>query len=104
MSFDLPQPPETDDIKMLKLWCMQLWLWMQQFGEILLEKTAVGKRPVRLLGISLSQLTDIGSGRQLSLFDRHHSNQKRKDLNKTLDSIYEKFGDKGIRPGALVDE
>jgi DNA polymerase-4 len=69
----------------------------------LLQKTAVGKRPVRLLGISLSQLTDIGSGRQLSLFDQPDSNQKRKDLNKTLDSIYEKFGDKGVRPGALID-
>jgi DNA polymerase-4 len=64
----------------------------------------VGKRPVRLLGISLSQLTDMGSGRQLSLFDQHDSNQKRKDLNKTLDSIYEKFGDKGVRPGALIDK
>jgi nucleotidyltransferase/DNA polymerase involved in DNA repair len=70
----------------------------------LLNKTGVGKRPVRLLGISLSQLADIGSGTQLSLFDQPDSNQKRKDLNKTLDSIYEKFGEKGIRPGALIDE
>ena len=70
----------------------------------LLVKTAVGKKPVRLLGISLSQLTLMGSGRQLSLFNQHQSNQKRLDLNRTLDSIYEKFGDKGIRPGALIDE
>ncbi|MEJ2170927.1 MAG: DNA polymerase IV, partial [Desulfobacterales bacterium] len=33
----------------------------------LMEKTAVGKRPVRLLGISLSNLADTGGGRQLSL-------------------------------------
>jgi DNA polymerase-4 len=70
----------------------------------LLEKTAVGKRPVRLLGISLSNLTEIGSGRQLSLFNHYESNEKRKDLNKTLDSIFEKFGDKGIRPGSLIDK
>jgi DNA polymerase-4 len=70
----------------------------------LLEKTAVGKRPVRLLGISLSHLIDEGTGRQLSLFTQHYTDQKRKDLNKTLDSIYEKFGDKGIRSGALIDE
>jgi len=69
----------------------------------LLEKTAVGKRPVRLLGISLSNLADIGSGRQLSLFSQHESNQKRRELNKTLDSVFDKFGGKGIRPGSLID-
>ena len=70
----------------------------------LLEKTAVGKKPVRLLGISLSNLADIGSGRQLSLFNHNGSNEKRKELNKTLDSIFEKFGGKGIRPGSLIDK
>jgi DNA polymerase-4 len=70
----------------------------------LVEKTAVGKRPVRLLGISLSKLSDIGSGRQLSLFNHHAAKEKRKKLNKTLDSMFEKFGDKGIRPGALIDK
>ncbi|MGD8261841.1 MAG: DNA polymerase IV [Desulfobacterales bacterium] len=70
----------------------------------LLEKTAVGKRPVRLLGISLSNLADTGSGRQLSLFNLNESNKKREELNKTADSIFEKFGNKGIRPGSLVDK
>jgi DNA polymerase-4 len=70
----------------------------------LLEKTSVGKRPVRLLGISLSNLADIGSGRQLSLFSHHESNEKRRELNKTLDSVLDKFGSKGIRPGSLIDE
>ena len=70
----------------------------------LLEKTSVGKRPVRLLGISLSNLTDIGSGHQLSLFSHHESNEKRRELNKTLDSVLDKFGSKGIRPGSLIDK
>jgi DNA polymerase-4 len=70
----------------------------------LLEKTAVGKKPVRLLGISLSNLAEFGSGRQLSLFNHNGSNEKRKELNKTLDSIVEKFGGKGIRPGSLIDK
>ena len=70
----------------------------------LLKKTAVGKKPVRLLGISLSNLADIGSERQLSLFSQKGSNEKRKELNKTLDSIWEKFGVKGIRPGSLIDK
>ena len=70
----------------------------------LLGKTAVGARPVRLLGVSLSNLADTGSGRQLSLFSHIESNDKRKELNKTLDSIVDKYGDSGIRPGALIDE
>ena len=70
----------------------------------LLEKTAVGKKPVRLLGISLSNLADIASGRQLSLFYHKGSKEKRKDLNKTLDSIFEKFGGRGISPGSLIDK
>jgi len=70
----------------------------------LLEKTAVGKRPVRLLGISLSNLTDTGVGRQLSLFNQNESNEKRKELNKTADSILEKFGNRSIRPGSLIDK
>ncbi len=70
----------------------------------LLEKTAVGRRPVRLLGISLSNLTDIDSGRQLSLFSSYETDERRKDLNRTLDSIVDKFGGKGIRPGSLIDE
>ena len=70
----------------------------------LLEKTAVGKKPVRLLGISLSNLADIGFERQLSLFNQNGSNEKRKELNKALDSIVEKFGGKGIRPGSLIDK
>ena len=70
----------------------------------LLGKTAVGKRPVRLLGISLSNLADTGTGRQLSLFSHIEVNEKRKELNKTLDSIVDKYGDSGIRPGALIDK
>ena len=70
----------------------------------LLEKTAVGKRPARLLGISLSNLSDTGSGSQLSLFNQEESNGKRKELNKTADSILEKFGNRSIRPGSLIDK
>ena len=70
----------------------------------LLEKTAVGKRPVRLLGISLSNLADSDAGRQLSLFSQEESSEKRKELNKTADSILDKFGNRGIRPGSLIEK
>ncbi|MBN2034554.1 MAG: DNA polymerase IV [Deltaproteobacteria bacterium] len=68
----------------------------------LLGKTLVGKRPVRLLGISLSQLVNAGMEGQLSLFLEDEASKKKKGLNTALDSIYEKFGDKAIRPGTLV--
>ena len=67
----------------------------------LLKKSEVGKRPVRLLGVSLSQLTFVGSAGQLSLFCDDQSFQKRKDLNVALDSIVEKHGEKSVLPGTL---
>jgi len=70
----------------------------------LLEKTEAGKRPVRLLGISLSQLSLFHTKDQLSLFHQDVAGQKRKELNKALDSLYEKFGEKSICPGTLLNK
>ena len=67
----------------------------------LMEKTQLGKRPARLLGVSLSKLSFFNSERQLSLFDHNGSVQKKKKLNKALDSLYEKHGYNSIRPGTL---
>ena len=68
----------------------------------LLQKTEVGKRPVRLLGVSLSQLCFADAAEQLSLFNNDQSVQKRKELNMALDSIAEKHGGKSIRPATLL--
>lgn len=70
----------------------------------LLERTEVGKRPVRLLGITLSQLSFSDSRGQLSLFQDSDEAQKRKRLNTALDSLYEKHGDKSVRPGTLFTD
>ncbi|MBT3259323.1 MAG: DNA polymerase IV [Deltaproteobacteria bacterium] len=70
----------------------------------LLQKTQVGKRPVRLLGISLSQLSFVHAVGQLSLFGDDQSSQKRKELNMALDSIAEKHGDKSVRPATLFPD
>jgi len=70
----------------------------------LLKKTEVTKKPIRLLGISLSQLSFLGSGTQLSLFDQDRSSQKRQRMNIVLDSLYEKFGDKCVVPGTLLND
>jgi DNA polymerase-4 len=69
----------------------------------LLEKTQVTLKPIRLLGISLSQLSFPGMGTQRSLFDQDRSSQKRKRLNTALDSVYEKFGDQSVLPGTLIN-
>jgi len=68
----------------------------------LLKKTDVGKRPVRLLGISLSKLRFPASKNQLALFNQESASQKRKNLNIALDSVYEKHGDNSIGPGTLL--
>ncbi len=70
----------------------------------LLEKTEVTKKPIRLLGISLSQLSFLGIGTQLSLFDQDQSFQKRQRLNTVLDSLYERFGDESVIPGTLLKD
>lgn len=68
----------------------------------LLEKTGVGKRPVRLLGISMSHLGYSVEVTQLDLFGGHPSVAKRDGLHKALDALYEKHGEKSIRPGTLI--
>ena len=68
----------------------------------LLEKTDTGRRPVRLLGISLSRLGFTGLESQLALFDQNSLSRKRRRLNIALDSLYEKHGEKSIGPGTLL--
>jgi DNA polymerase-4 len=69
----------------------------------LMEKTEIGSRPIRLLGISLSQFSFPGSG-QLFLFRDRKDPPKIKALNQALDAIQDRFGQEAIRPGTLLDE
>ncbi|MBI4766148.1 MAG: DNA polymerase IV [Deltaproteobacteria bacterium] len=69
----------------------------------LLEKTEIGNRPIRLLGIYLSQLTRPGEG-QLSLFDQTNGIKKTDRLNRALDAIHDKYGDQAIRSGRIMEE
>jgi DNA polymerase-4 len=68
----------------------------------LLEKTAAGKKPVRLLGISVTNLKPLDSMQQPSLFHDTDSTPKRLKVNKAVDAINEKFGVTAIRPGTLL--
>jgi len=68
----------------------------------LLDRTEVGKRPVRLLGISVSHLYAQEGENQLSLFQMESTGPRRKKLNVALDEISEKYGEDGIVPGTLI--
>jgi DNA polymerase-4 len=68
----------------------------------LLEKTAVGQKPVRLLGISVANLKPVGGSMQPSLFQKENGSQKRQQINKAVDAINLKFGATAIRPGTLL--
>lgn len=68
----------------------------------LLSKTAVGKRPVRLLGVSLSKLEEAGVEGRLSLFQPEEASRRKKDLNAAVDRIADRFGETVIGPGRLL--
>jgi len=70
----------------------------------LLEKTETGKRPVRLLGISVSHFSTRGAEEQLELFSAGEADHKRKILINTLDSLQDRFGEDIVRPGTLIDD
>jgi DNA polymerase IV len=67
----------------------------------LLEKTQTGRRPVRLLGISMSGLQSPDAEKQLSFLKKEEESLRKRKLHSALDSLHEKFGDKGVRPGTL---
>lgn len=70
----------------------------------LLHKTEAGKKPVRLIGISLANIHPDKPMRQIPLFSEKAPPAKRHDLHKAIDTISEKFGSNAIRPGTLVDK
>ena len=84
-------PAATDDGRTIYRTCRDL-----------MEKTEIGRKPVRLLGIYLSQLTKPGGG-QLLLFDQNNGLKKGAQLNRALDTIQDKYGDQAIQPGSLIE-
>jgi len=68
----------------------------------LLPKTKAGKKPIRLLGISVSHLYPSGMA-QPSLFQNQINVLKRKQVNIAIDDINTKFGNGTVLPGRLVE-
>lgn len=69
----------------------------------LLQKTETGRRPVRLLGVSMSGLADEETG-QLSLFSEDEKKEKSEKLNRAIDSLHDRFGKKSVVPGRLLSD
>ena len=70
----------------------------------LLDKTEAGRRPIRLLGITLSQLRDREKETQLALFRTGKDAEESKKLNLAVDKIRDKYGEDAILPGTLLDK
>ncbi|MBU2547486.1 MAG: DNA polymerase IV [Proteobacteria bacterium] len=70
----------------------------------LMDKTAVGQHPVRLLGVSLSQLVIPHEDKQASLFQVQGEEQKGRELDQAMDRISQKFGPRAILPATLLEE
>ena len=81
---------DTDDAQVIAKTCNELS-----------ERTAIGRKGVRLLGVSLHQLAFSGENRQISLFNTEVVHQRRRELNRALDTLADRFGEDAIRPAAL---
>jgi DNA polymerase IV len=66
----------------------------------LLENTEAGQRPVRLLGIAVSQLQERRTG-QTELFG-NEERLRNESLDRAMDKVREKFGDDGLCRGSLL--
>ncbi|WP_028314703.1 DNA polymerase IV [Desulfatibacillum aliphaticivorans] len=70
----------------------------------LLQKTLVGSKAVRLLGVTLSQLVTPGQAWQPGLFDDPTASERKRKLNQALDGIWDRFGSGTVEPAALVTD
>ncbi|MBI5584934.1 MAG: DNA polymerase IV [Deltaproteobacteria bacterium] len=75
-----------------------------RIGAGLLCKTDVGRRPIRLVGISVSQPAREAENGQLALFQPEAGGEKSKKMNQALDDILRKYGARALRPASLVEE
>ncbi len=69
----------------------------------LLGATQAGRKPLRLLGITASNLLATGQARPSSLFaEEGDREERRRRINQAVDRITATFGHESIKPGSLV--
>ena len=71
-------------------------------GLELLNKTNAGSTPLRLLGISVSNLSPGDRTQQLTLFGSDLDKKRKKELCRAVDQLNRKFGGKTVKPGRLI--
>jgi len=77
---------------------------LYQTGCLLLAKTEIGLRPIRLLGITLANLIPTETPGQLALFGQSQTKAKDCRLYKAIDAISDRYGCGSIVPAALVEK
>ena len=70
-------------------------------GRNLLEKTDAGCKPIRLLGVTVANLCAANAAHQQLLFPSDNSD--RRELNRAIDDITNKFTHNAISPGTLLE-
>ncbi len=73
---------------------------IHRLGMELLKTTQAGQRPVRLIGIGVSDFQSPGSA-QPSLFDEQ---EKKPELDGVLDEVWGRFGRKSLVRGTLLEQ
>ena len=71
-------------------------------GVGLMLKTDIGRKPVRLVGISVSRPDRRLGNDQLSLFKEDTVREKHQRVNQALDDIQQKYGPRALRPASLT--
>jgi DNA polymerase-4 len=69
----------------------------------LLAKTGAGRTPIRLLGISVSNLASTLAAYQPDLFGTGVTRERKKELSRAVDRLNRKFGFRAVKPGRLID-
>ncbi len=77
---------------------------LYQTGCLLLAKTEITLRPIRLLGITLSNLIPTEAPGQLALFGQSQTKAKDHRLYKAIDTISDRYGNGSIVPATLVEK
>jgi DNA polymerase-4 len=73
---------------------------LYRIGCELLGKTDAGRRPIRLIGISISQ--PARESGQLLLFQPPAGGEKRKKINQALDDVCRRYGTRALGPASLM--
>ena len=69
----------------------------------LLNRVNLKVKKVRLIGISVSNLTRIDHGRQLSIFN-YQNIEKQIKLAEATDKLWKKYGNFSVKPAILLEE